>query len=107
MLPKTNARLLIITGGGTSEDFGSTEGADTEKWRGNQGAYITERVLVEVGGGGLDEAKQTVLIIDSGHTVAQGDTVTYTYDGAEHTRRVRDIERHKLVGTTRLHLWEA
>jgi len=104
MLPKTNARLTRIAGGGTLEDFDEQAGPDTDRWAGEVSAYVVERVLSEVASGRLDEAKKTYLIVPHGIPVELGDTVSYVFEGAATQRQVKVIERHALVGTTRLHL---
>ena len=115
MLPRSNARLTQIAGGGTIEDFSEAAGADTARWTGSVAAYVVERVLSEVSASGqdrargarLDEAKRVYLTVPHGLPVELGDTVIYTHEGVSVERKVRDIERHQLVGLTRLHLWEA
>jgi hypothetical protein len=112
LLPQSNAILTQIAGGGLSEDDGGATpaGADTAKWTGTASAYVHEEVLAVAGPAGLNEARQTYIVIPGNFapdvTILPEDTITFTYDGTSRTRIVRQIERHTLPGhlkTVRCH----
>ncbi len=108
IFPVTNARLTLVAGGGFTEDYGLPEGADTTRWTGDVGAYVTDRVLEQVNGNSADQVRVTRLTIPAnlGLEVNTGDSVTWSQYGTVRTRRVRNIEDHTVTGTIRLNLWD-
>lgn len=110
-LPESNARLVGIAGGGSAEDYDVPAGADAEKWAGDADAYLVEKVLSQPGRsadgtGARDVLRQDYLVIE--HSLSAipeiGDSLSFVQDGVEHTREVRQIERHKIAGTARFYL---
>lgn len=105
-LPAVNAQLTQVAGTGFAEDLGGDEGADTVRWSGNIGVYVTEKVEQIPIGQRLDLIKVTRLTVpsDVGALAQNGDTVTYAESTGTRVRKVRNIENHSLIGTFRLFL---
>lgn len=108
-LPQVNAELTTVAGQGYTEDYGSSEGADTAKWTGTLDAYFSESVVRSTAQGSLDLLRQTVLILPAAvldviageagqDAIEQGDSLTFTHKGASHTRKVRDLRAVELAG---------
>lgn len=108
-LAQHNARLTKIAGGGFSEDGSFTAGSDTARWTGSVLAHVTETTLEQVDGNGLNQVKETRVLIPSTVNVvpATGDTVTYTLNGTEYNRDVQQVEDHSALGFYRLLFWDA
>jgi hypothetical protein len=108
VLAVENARITLIAAGGFSEDHGAPAGADVEKWSGDRGIHLTEQVAENVGGAGLDQVKQTLLLLPLDIAAPElGDSVTYVFNGETLTRTVRQVEDHSAVGFIRLRFWDA
>jgi hypothetical protein len=116
MLPQTNARITTVRAAGASEDYDLTEGQGAVKWSGDEDAYVVERVTTTFAAeGALNKIRDINVIIpdslvdvaDQPLVVKTGDIVTYTFEGATHTRRVLEYTHAYLPGVSRymrLHL---
>lgn len=106
-LAQHNAHLTRIAGGGTSEDYDQPAGSDTARWTGSEEAHVTELVVEQVDGTGLNQVKETRVLIPSTVQVVPdtGDTVTYSVNGTETSREVQQVEDHSSLGFYRLRFW--
>lgn len=88
MIPQTNATLTSIERGGTSEDYDTPTGADSNVWQGISRCYVGVRSATLTEGNVLNRTKITYALIDGElGPFSPGDTLTI--DGKVHT--VRDI----------------
>lgn len=86
LLPQSNARLLTITRGGTTEDYDSPAGSPITVWRGNWDAYVQQKIRSNFNDQGrLDRVLEVTLIIpaDLPVQVEPGDIVTYVAGNAD------------------------
>lgn len=86
-----NARLLRIGGGGSTGGYRRPPGADADKWSGDVGANVHEKVIVSTSGGTLSRHKVTALLIPGDLRppveLKTGDTITYKYGNGEPVSR--------------------
>jgi hypothetical protein len=97
ILPQTNARLLAITGPGSSEDFDRDAGTNGPvKWHGSSDAYYNEKIRVSLSAtpGSITRAKDITLSIPGdlrpSVQIHSGDTVTFLYQGQTLSGKVQD-----------------
>lgn len=109
MIAYANARLIEVHGRGSPEDFDDAAVEGAVKWRGDLPAQLVEKTLTTVTDGRLDELLQTTLTVQLVATadIEPEDLVTYLYNGAELTRRVRHVQAFAALGFVRLSLWDA
>jgi hypothetical protein len=108
--PLRNARLLEVSGPGSSEDGDHQATAGPAKWAGNVPVAISERKFTEVSNGKLSEIVQTEMALPAALAIdlQREDLVTYKLRRAQPaTRRVRDIETPERIGLVRVTFWEA
>ena len=108
VLPLVNATLTKIAGGGTTEDYDTAAGTDTQRLAGSEDAYVVEDLLSEVSYGRLDQVEFTlvVVLLAVGALVLRGDTISFDHAGQTRSRTVRAVEQRRLMGTVRLTCWE-
>lgn len=105
-LPQVNAMLTRVTGGGSSEDWGSVAGAGDALWAGSERAYF--RASRHRNFGPTDDVLvKRVLTVETGlRQWAEGETVEYTFMGVPATGKIQAVEEYSLPGhplqTTRL-----
>jgi hypothetical protein len=112
MLPMTNATLTTVTAGGTAPDYDSDGTLGDPRWTGSEGVYVT--------GVGRDDQAQQVTQVEAagdvtqvmvtrvelrywpvGQLVQQGDTLTFSFEGAIQERIVEDLVRTPALGRVR------
>lgn len=99
-----NATLSRVAGGGFSEDYGTVEGSDTDRWTGSAAVRVHEKVEVVVLGDRADEVKSTQIVLPRtvGDLVQVGDALTYEWRGVTYTRKARDLRGNDISDTTRV-----
>lgn len=117
MIPYKNAVLTAITAVGTTQDYDVPAQPGVDRWTGSEPIYVSEtltdvqssRVGDPASGQRLDILVATRLEVPYpiGRLAASGDTVTYTYEGAERVRLINDILLSPLVNRARLVLADA
>lgn len=107
-LPIINAELTKVAAP-TVEDYDTPAGAGTDVWTGSEQAYVIEQLVEVPGNGRLDVLRKTEIVIpsDIGRLVAAEHSVTYTYDGSTHIRKVQSTSVHAMLGRARLALEDA
>lgn len=98
-LPQANVRLLKISSPGQAADFNRPAGAAVDKWTGDEGAYLQEKLVSNLAtsqGGELNRVKSSTLIMPGNLSpsidLATGDVVTF---------KMRDGASGQWVTTTR------
>jgi hypothetical protein len=117
-LPQANARLRRIAGGGTSEDYRDTAGADATKWEGDVAAYYREARRRRTTPTGEDLIVERQIIVETRMLPAElheRDTLEFIVEGiGPSSGEIADIERRTFaaaapygVETTKLILAQA
>lgn len=104
MIPYTNASLTAITAVGTSPDYDNPGSPGTARWTGSQGIYVVEEPVETLSPGRVDEVVQTRLEIpwSVGSLVRRGDTLTFTFKGAQETGIAGTVTGDQLLGRRRV-----
>lgn len=108
-LAATNATLLRVEGGGTSEDYDTPAGGDAVRWESDVGAYVVDELVRSTAPGRVDEIRKTSLVVPArvGRMVRRGDTIVFRYQGTDHQRAARDVRVTEIAGTARIALEDA
>jgi hypothetical protein len=108
-IPFSNAALTKITSVGSGDDYDQPASTGTDRWTGSVGIYVAEEIVEVLGNERVDEVKQTRLEIPYavGQLIVRGDTLTYTYEGAQVPRVAGTISRAQLIGRVRVLLEDA
>jgi plastocyanin len=113
-LVQSNATLTRVNAQGFSADADEAATTGSVKWQGSTRAYVTEETIRSVEGQRADVLVVTSVIIPANVTpsvsIETGDTVTFTYAGASHTRTVRNHRAALLPGmpsTVKIHFQDA
>jgi hypothetical protein len=103
--PLVNATVTNVTAP-TAEDYDTPAGAGTTVWSGSERAYVIEQLVEVPGNDRLDVLRKTEIVIpsDIGRLVQAEHSVTYTYDGSTHIRKVQSTSVHAMLGRARLAL---
>lgn len=111
MLPQSNATLIAISAGYSahSEDWNTDANSGTvQKWVGSEDAYYIEKTRTtysaeEGGEGALHRRRDVSLILPAtlfrdSIALEEGDILTYTVNGVQHSRRVMTTASAYLPG---------
>lgn len=109
MLPQVNARVLAITTAGSSEDWDQPAGpTGAVKWQGDTDAYVIDKIrtVYDMRQGGMTKVRDTTIRISSTLMDAngaaidlnQGDIITYTFQGQQHSRKLMEFQNPFLPG---------
>lgn len=104
-LPYTNGRLLSITGVGVTEDYDQpSDTVGPQQWTGSADITVRQQLLEELNGDRIDEVIQTSIKLPYavGRYVRRGDTITYLFEGEQHTRTAGTIVRAQLTDRVRV-----
>lgn len=104
MIPYANARLTKIQAVSGSKDYDQDTTLGEVKFAGRVGIYAHDELAQTDGADGVTEREQTRLEIpyQTGRGIERGDRVTFTLEGAEQTRVVKDRSKDRLVGRVRV-----
>lgn len=104
MIPYANATLTAITPQGTTADYDTPASPGAPRWEGELRIYVAEERRDDLGAETEDEIIITRLEIPHavGRLVVRGDTLSYTFEGAEQERSAATISRAPLVGRVRV-----
>lgn len=104
-----NATLSRISQPGSGDAYDTDPATGPDRWTGSLGVTIRERHVEQIAGGRIDQVDVTHLILPYtvGTQVQRGDFVTFTYEGAPHTRKAGTIVRAEKTGRVRVDLEDA
>lgn len=93
ILAQTNAKLVKVERGGTSEDYDVPDGADASVWEGSADAYFGRRRATMTEGSVLNRTQVSYVIVpgDLDINFATGDVVTLDQGGNVWTETVREF----------------
>jgi len=99
-LPMPNATLLSVHGPSRAEDYGTAADDGPERWAGQEGVYLHQRVERTEGGGGSSEVVSRTLIVAAELPVAwtDGDIVAVQGPSGPVSGRVRVVTRTEHPG---------
>lgn len=96
-LPQSNARITQVKASGSSEDYDRSQGNGSSKWTGDREAYVLEqwKTTYSKSEGGQSRQKRVTMYIPldmvDTWSLLTGDFVTYTFNGAQTTRKIQDV----------------
>lgn len=100
ILPQTNARLVAVARGGSSEDYDAPEGADGAVWNGDADAYFGRRRATLTEGNALNQTQVSYVIVpgDLGFDFKTGDTLTLKREDVQWNVEVREFNDREIDG---------
>ncbi len=92
ILAQTNAKIVKVARGGTSEDYDVEDGADGTVWEGSADAYFGRRRATMTEGSVLNRTQLSYVIVPGDLVAFQsGDVVTLDQHGVVWTETVREF----------------
>lgn len=99
-LPQVNCTLTAVQGGGTTHDYRRSSTA-VDKWAGESGAFVNERLVSKFNSGGAEDRIQRITLYVDGDLpvdLKMGDTVVYVYEGNLYSARVGKMASPRMPG---------